>query len=121
MVRPEVFYYSVLILHTISFYFNYLFPDVISYVFKTKIVMNLISETAQKITKNRTFNVFIFILILFSAIIIGTETYSGIASEHKLILVFLDKLIISIFALEIGLKNFSHGGKPWNFFQTPGI
>jgi len=27
--------------------------------------MNLIPETAQKITKNRTFNVFIFILILF--------------------------------------------------------
>jgi len=81
--------------------------------------MNLIFEIAQKITKNKTFIVFIFVLILFSAIIIGIETYSGIASEHKFILAFLDKLIISIFALEIGLKIISNGKRPWDFFSDP--
>jgi len=81
--------------------------------------MKLIFETAERITKNKTFNVFIFVLILFSAILIGIETYSGIASEHKLVLAFLDKLIISIFALEIGLKIISNGKKPWNFFTDP--
>jgi len=81
--------------------------------------MNLIFELAQKITKNKIFSAFIFVLILFSAIIIGIETYSEIASEHRLILVFLDKLIISCFALEIGLKIVSYGKKPWNFFSDP--
>lgn len=81
--------------------------------------MNRIFETAQKITKSKTFNVFIFILILLSAILIGIETYYGIASEHKLVLAFLDNFIISIFALEIGLKIISNGKKSWKFFSDP--
>jgi voltage-gated sodium channel len=81
--------------------------------------MNLLFKIAQKITKNKTFNVFIFVLILFSAIIIGIETYSEIALKHTFILVFLDRLIISCFALEISLKIFSYGKRPWNFFSDP--
>lgn len=81
--------------------------------------MNIIFETAQKVTGNKIFNGFIFVLIFFSAIIIGIETYPGIASEHKFFLAFLDKLIISVFALEIGLKIISNGKKPWNFFSDP--
>lgn len=81
--------------------------------------MKIVSEIAQKITKNKTFNVFIFVLILFSAIIIGLETYSGIAAEHKFILALLDKLIISIFVLEIGLKIISYGKRPGNYFSDP--
>jgi voltage-gated sodium channel len=81
--------------------------------------MNIIFDIAQKITKNRTFNVFIFVLILSSAIIIGIETYSEIASKYGLILVFLDKFIISCFVVEIGLKIVSNGKRPWNFFLDP--
>jgi voltage-gated sodium channel len=81
--------------------------------------MNFIFETALKITRNKTFNVFIFILILLSAILIGIETYSGIAAKHKFMLSFLDRLIITIFAVEIGLKIVSNGKKPWNFFSDP--
>jgi voltage-gated sodium channel len=81
--------------------------------------MNPIFEIAKKITKNRTFNVFIFVLILFSAIIIGIETYSEIASKYRLILVFLDRFIISCFVVEIGLKIVSNGKRPWNFFSDP--
>jgi len=81
--------------------------------------MNNVFQIAKKITANRTFTAFIFILILFSAIIIGIETYSEIAAKHRLILVFLDKFIILCFTLEIGLKIVSHGKKPWNFFRDP--
>jgi len=81
--------------------------------------MNFIFETALKITRNKTFNVFIFILILLSAILIGIETYTGIAAKHKLILSLLDRLIITIFAIEIGLRIFSYGNRPWNFFLDP--
>jgi len=81
--------------------------------------MNLIFELAQKITKNKAFNFFIFILIFSSALIIGLETYSEIAAKHTVLLKFLDKLIISCFVLEIGLKIVSNGKKPWNFFSDP--
>jgi len=81
--------------------------------------MNPVFEIAKKITKNKVFNAFIFILILFSAIIIGIETYSEIASKHRLILGFLDNFIVSCFVLEIGLKIVSNGKRPWNFFLDP--
>jgi voltage-gated sodium channel len=81
--------------------------------------MNTVFEIAKKITTNRTFTAFTYILILFSAIIIGIETYSKIAEKHRLILVFLDKFIITCFALEIGLKIVSNGKKTWNFFLDP--
>jgi voltage-gated sodium channel len=81
--------------------------------------MNTVFEIAKKITANKTFNAFIFILILSSAIIIGIETYTEIATRHRLILIFLDKFIILCFTLEIGLKIVSHGKKPWNFFLDP--
>jgi voltage-gated sodium channel len=81
--------------------------------------MNLIFKIAQKITKNKNFNVFIFLLILFSAILIGIETYPEIASKHRFLLALLDKLIISCFVLEIGLKIVSNGKRPWNFFSDP--
>jgi len=81
--------------------------------------MNLIFKLAQKITRNKAFTAFIFVLILFSAIIIGIETYSEIASKYRFLLEFLDKLIISCFVLEISLKIVSNGKKPWNFFLDP--
>jgi voltage-gated sodium channel len=81
--------------------------------------MNLIFELAQKITKNKTFSFFIFILIFSSALIIGIETYSEIAAKHTVLLEFLDKLIISCFILEISLKIVSNGKRPWNFFSDP--
>jgi len=81
--------------------------------------MNPIFKIAQNLTKNKTFNAFIFLLILFSAILIGIETYPEIAPRHRLLLALLDKLIISCFVLEIGLKIVSNGKKPWNFFSDP--
>jgi voltage-gated sodium channel len=81
--------------------------------------MKIVFEIAQKITKYKTFNVFIFVVIIISAIIIGIETYSGIAANHKFLLKFLDNLIISIFVLEIVLKIISYGKRPLNFFLDP--
>jgi voltage-gated sodium channel len=81
--------------------------------------MNIIFEIAQKITKNKTFNGFIFFLIVLSAVTIGIETYPEIASRNQGLLLFLDRLIITCFTIEIGLKIVSSGKRPWNFFVDP--
>jgi voltage-gated sodium channel len=81
--------------------------------------MNIVSQTALKITKSKKFGAFIFFLIFLSAVIIGIETYPGIASKHRSLLTFLDKLIISFFVLEIGLRIISNGKSPWLFFSDP--
>jgi len=79
--------------------------------------MNSIFKIAQIITKSKTFNVYIFSLITFSAILIGIETYPDMASKYRDLIVFLDRFIITCFVLEIGLKIIAKGKKPWLFFK----
>jgi len=81
--------------------------------------MNIVTETALEITKSKKFGAFIFFLIFLSAVIIGIETYPGIASRHRSLLTFLDNLIISFFVVEIGLRMLSNGKSPWLFFSDP--
>ena len=79
--------------------------------------MNSIFKIAQIITKSRTFNVYIFSLITFSAILIGIETYPDIASKYRDLIVLLDRFIITCFVLEIGLKIIAMERRPWQFFR----
>jgi len=79
--------------------------------------MNPIFKIAQKITKSRTFNVFIFSLITFSAIITGIETYPDIASKYRDLIVLIDRFIITSFVIEIGLKIIALEKRPWLFFK----
>jgi len=81
--------------------------------------MNSIFKTAQLITKSRTFNVYIFSLITFSAILIGIETYPDVASRYRDLIVLIDRFIIACFVLEIGLKIIAFGNKPFLFFKDP--
>ncbi len=73
----------------------------------------------QKLINNKIFNVFIFTLILLSAVIIGLETYPGLAKQYRVILSVADKLIIAIFTIEIALKIISKGKRPWIYFSDP--
>jgi voltage-gated sodium channel len=83
--------------------------------------MNIVSETALEITKNKKFSGFIFFLIFLSSLLIGIETYPEISSKHRSLLTFLDKLIISFFVVEIGLRILANGKSPWLFFQIRGM
>ena len=81
--------------------------------------MNSFFKIAQNITTSRTFNVFIFSLITFSALLTGIETYPDIASKYHDLIVLLDRLIITCFVIEIGLKIIAKEKKPWLFFSDP--
>ncbi|HNX79599.1 MAG TPA: ion transporter, partial [Prolixibacteraceae bacterium] len=58
-------------------------------------------------------------LILFSAVLIGMETYSGFASRYRNLLQLLDQIIILCFVVEITLKILAEGKKPGNYFRDP--
>lgn len=81
--------------------------------------MVAIKNVAFKIVENQIFKTFIFSLILLSAILIGIETYPGIANKFRDTLVFLDQIIIYCFTLEILLKIISFGNLPLRFFKDP--
>ena len=65
------------------------------------------------------FRWFIFALILFSAILVGVETYPGIALPHRDTLHRIDQVIVWIFAAEILLKILAEGRSPFRYFRDP--
>jgi voltage-gated sodium channel len=81
--------------------------------------MSNLIEIARKIISSRFFNSLIFSLILLSAVIIGLETYPTFSKKYYDVLSILDKLIIALFTIEIALKIFSYGKKPWVYFSDP--
>ena len=81
--------------------------------------MSRISELTRYIIEKKAFKGFILFLILFSAVLIGIETYPEIALRHKTVLHILDNIIIACFVVEIGLKILAEGRRPWNYFRDP--
>ena len=79
--------------------------------------MNRFIELTQKIIINKLFNIFIFTIILLSAVIVGLETYPGLAKQYQDFLSLTDRLIIAIFTIEIALKIISNGKRPWVYFS----
>ncbi|NJK94775.1 MAG: ion transporter [Bacteroidales bacterium] len=79
----------------------------------------MLTHFSGRVINHRFFKGFIFILILVSAVIIGIETYPEIATRLRNQLIFIDKLIIAFFTIEITLKIIAEGKRPWNFFKDP--
>ena len=76
-------------------------------------------ELTQKLIKSKLFNNILFTLILLSAVIIGLETYPGLATQYHEALSLIDQFIIAIFTIEIALKIISNGKRPWVYFSDP--
>ena len=76
-------------------------------------------EIAHKIVNSSLFKYFLFSLILLSAVVIGLETYAGLAKQYQGALSSIDKLIITLFTIEIALKIISNGKRPWIYFSDP--
>lgn len=67
------------------------------------------------------FQRFIIVLIVINAIALGLETDAGIAARYGSELQLIDKLVVGIFCVEIGLKLLAWRGRffrdPWNVFD----
>jgi voltage-gated sodium channel len=60
-------------------------------------------------------------LILVNAVVFGLETSQTVMAAVGAALIVLDRLILAIFVVEIGLRLFAHGrrffGDPWSVFD----
>ncbi|TVP90583.1 MAG: ion transporter [Pseudomonadaceae bacterium] len=65
---------------------------------------------------------FIMTLIMINAVVLGLETSPQIMQEWGTLLLTLDKLILTIFVIEISLRFVAHGWRlltdPWGLFDT---
>jgi voltage-gated sodium channel len=72
---------------------------------------------AISIVKSKPFSNLVFFLILLSAVTVGIETYPGLSDKTVLFLRLLDRVIISIFTIEIILRILAEGNRPFEFFK----
>ncbi len=81
--------------------------------------MTQVTRIAQGIVEKEAFRNFIFLIILFSAVLVGLETYSPLAERYSALLSLLDRGVIFIFVVEIALKILARGSRPLEFFKDP--
>lgn len=81
--------------------------------------MKILFKVTQDISNSKTFKLFIFSLILISAVLVGIETYQDVASRHRLLLKFIDGFIVFCFTIEIIVKILAMGKRPWDYFTDP--
>tara|TARA_B100000315_G_C14589901_1_gene595178 strand:- start:889 stop:1731 length:843 start_codon:yes stop_codon:yes gene_type:complete len=77
---------------------------------------SLVSLTIR-ITTSPVFTIFIVIVILTNAVIIGMETYPYMESQYGTLLHLIDGIILGVFVVEIALKIIACGQRPQNFFR----
>jgi voltage-gated sodium channel len=87
-------------------------------------VMPAWQRAADRIAESSRFQNFIIAVILFNALIIGLETYESIRTRWEDALLYADRVLLGIFAVEIAIRITAAGFRPrffrngWNVFDT---
>lgn len=71
----------------------------------------------KRITESTLFGWFIVGVIVFAGILVGVETFPGIASEHAELIHVLNRVVLAIFTMEVILKITAEKHRPWRYFQ----
>lgn len=76
----------------------------------------------QRLVEAPWFTRSIMALIIVNAAFLGAETYPVVMAEHGALLSMLDKLILGIFVVELGLRLLAYRGRffrdPWSLFDA---
>lgn len=75
----------------------------------------------EKIRNNEpnSFEIFVFIIIILSSLLIGIETEPNVYAKLYNYLHLIDLAILIIFIIEIAIKMVAQDGKPWLYFKDP--
>jgi len=76
-------------------------------------------DKCRAIVESSFFNRFIIGVIVLAGLIVGLETYQGLAEKYGTLFKILDVLIIAIFIAEIALKMIALAPKPLDYFKEP--
>lgn len=75
------------------------------------------TETLKSVVRARWFEGIVITAILLAGVLAGMETSSAMLAAHGPLLLFLDRVILGVFIVEITLKIASHGRRPWLYFR----
>lgn len=76
-------------------------------------------QKCKAIAEATWFQTFVTLVILFAGVLVGIETYPAAVERWGDVLHALDKVVLTIFILEIVIKMVAEGSKPWRYFYDP--
>ena len=71
-----------------------------------------------RIADSSGFNIFIFVVIMANAVVIGLETYEGIVRDAGGLLNTLNDVFLGIFVVELCIRLIGFGSRPQDFFNS---
>jgi voltage-gated sodium channel len=78
-----------------------------------------LAERAGRVVEAPWFTVLVMAAILANAVLLGVETYSGLAQRHHTVLVLLERCFLAVFTVEVVLRVAAHADRPREFFRSP--
>ncbi|CAM5351209.1 ion transporter [Streptomyces hirsutus] len=78
-----------------------------------------LAQRARALTEARWFALSVFALIIANAVLLGAETYSGLARDWRHWLHLAEHLCLVAFTVEIAVRACAHADRPRDFFRDP--
>ncbi|WTD22690.1 ion transporter [Streptomyces hirsutus] len=86
---------------------------------RPRALRHALARRARALTEARWFALSVFALIIANAVLLGAETYSGLAREWHHWLHLAEHLCIAAFTVEIAVRVCAHADRPRDFFRDP--
>ncbi|MFE9921179.1 ion transporter [Streptomyces sp. NPDC005774] len=80
---------------------------------------HVLAQRARALTEARWFALSVFALIIANAVLLGAETYSGLARDWHHWLHLAEHLCLAAFTVEIAVRACAHADRPRDFFRDP--
>lgn len=77
-----------------------------------------IVRSCARMAEAAAFNLAIFAVIVANALVLGLETYEGIAREHGATLSALNDLFLGVYVVELCIRLIGFGSRPQDFFRN---
>ena len=80
---------------------------------------NSLAISCSQICQSSLFQNTIIVTILLAGIVVGAQTYKDFSLQNVGILTLLDRIILTVFAVEALIKILAEGNRPLNYFKNP--
>jgi voltage-gated sodium channel len=79
----------------------------------------VLAHLCRQIAESPKFQGFILGAIGLATVLVGLATFDELASEYHDVFVWLDRVLLGIFTVEIAIRIIAYGARPLSFFRDP--
>jgi voltage-gated sodium channel len=80
--------------------------------------VDTLARACARVVASPWFQAVVVAAIVANAVVLGLETYDGIADEHERALDALNGAFLVLFTVEIAIRVLAFGRRPWDYFRS---